>query len=250
MLSKKISWKSNEVSKIYVKSIEPTSDNEINLTKKLYHDPYFFSLIPNLTGQGILDIGCGNGYMLRELELQNTKCELIGTDFENMLDEVNLHPDSNIKYVPADSRKLPFPNEAFDIVISSLMFHWVDDIQSIAKEIYRILKKDGHFIVSNINPKTFHVGEWKNMDTEKPEYVVNKDISEEQQLEVYLNKTFGPLTYYMRPVSIYKQIFEENGFRNIKIHEPLLENTKILNEHPKLNKYKFHPLYLFTTGIK
>lgn len=250
MLNKIKSWDSNEISNIYVKSIAPTSDNEINLTKKLYHDPYFFSLIPKLTNQKILDIGCGNGYMLRELESQKTKCDLTGTDLKSMLEKVNSQTSSSIKFVPADSHKLPFPDEEFDIVTSSLMFHWVDGLSSIAKEIYRVLKKDGQFITSNINPRTFHVGDWKNIDTAKPEYVINKDIYKEQQFEVYLNKTVGPLTYYMRPALVYKQIFEETGFRNVLIHEPLLENERILKEYPKLTKYKFHPLYLFMTGNK
>jgi len=38
---------------------------------------------------------------------------------------------------------LPFPDATFDLVISSMAFHWVNDLPKLLKEIERILKPDG-----------------------------------------------------------------------------------------------------------
>ncbi|MBD3366019.1 methyltransferase domain-containing protein [candidate division WWE3 bacterium] len=247
-MSKK-SWEDKEVSQIYVKSIDPNSANEINLTKKLYHDPFFFSLLPDLTNKRILDIGCGDGYMLNKLSFICKNCNLVGMDLPNMLEETAIEKDA-IELIPADCHELPFENNSFDLVISSLMFHWVVDLSTIAKEMFRILKPGGTFVTSSINPNTFHVGYWENLDTDKPKYVLTKDITKERQFEVYLNKTVGPLTYYMRPIERYKQIFEQVGFNKVKTEEPLLKDDKVLGKYPELTKYSFYPLYLFTTGIK
>ncbi len=244
----KKSWQDKDVSEVYVKSIDPKSTNEINLTKKLYHDPFFLSLLPDLSNKKVLDIGCGDGYMLKALNKLYAGLELVGTDLPNMLEKNT--SEKNIEFVPADCQELPFANNSFDYVISSLMFHWVDNLERIAEEIYRVLKPKGMVITSNINPNTFHVGEWKNMDPAKPEYVLTKDITKEQQFDVYLNKTVGPLTYYMRPVNHYKETFEEVGFTNVKIHEPLLKDKEVLEQYPGLRKYAFYPLYLFITANK
>jgi ubiquinone/menaquinone biosynthesis C-methylase UbiE len=243
------SWKDKEVSEIYVNNIDPNSTNEINLTKKLYHDPYFFSLLPALDNKDILDIGCGDGYMLRKLKPNCRNCKLTGIDLPNMIEKTSIK-DQDINLISADCHDLPFKDESFDLVISSLMLHWVDELEIIAKEIFRVLKPKGDFVISHINPNTFHVGEWKNLNTDKPEYVLTKDANKEQQFEVYLNKTVGPLTYYMRPVYRYKEIFEQTGLKNVKTQEPFLKDKEILKTYPKLKKYSFYPLHLFLTGCK
>ena len=54
----------------------------------------------------------------------------------------------------------------------------------------------------------------------------------------------------MRPVEKYQEIFEQTGFENITVQEPLLKNKEVLEKYPKLKKYSFYPLYLFLTGFK
>lgn len=244
-------WQDADISISYINSVAENNNNEINITKRLYHDPFFFSLIPNLETKSILDIGCGNGYMLKTLREKCNDCVLTGTDLSSMIrSSKNKEKDLSIRFVPAVCHKLPFEDNSFDVVISSLMFHWVDHLKKICTEIYRVLKPGGNFISSNIHPNTFHVGKWINSNTKNPKYVLNKDISKPQQFEVYLNRTVGPLTYYMRPVRTYSRIFKETNFINLLSYEPLLNDGRILEKYPQLYKYNKYPLYLFLTGKK
>lgn len=49
---------------------------------------------------------------------------------------------------------LPFPDNSFDLVMSNLYLHWVNDLPKALKEIQRVLKPDGAFIASVLGGKT------------------------------------------------------------------------------------------------
>jgi NADH dehydrogenase [ubiquinone] 1 alpha subcomplex assembly factor 5 len=53
-----------------------------------------------------------------------------------------------------DSKPLPFPNDTFDLVISSASLHWVNQIPRLFKEVSRVLKPDGCFMFAVIGGTT------------------------------------------------------------------------------------------------
>jgi ubiquinone/menaquinone biosynthesis C-methylase UbiE len=243
-----LEWKNKKVIKAYVKSIKDGSKNEINITKKYYHDPFFYSLLSLKNNHTkILDVGCGNGYMLNYLKLQYPDNIFFGVDLQETLN--NIQNSKNINYIAAQSNKLPFKDNFFDLVFSSLLFHWIEDAYCSTKEIYRVLKPGKKTIVSLINPNIFHVGKWVCQGG-KVKYILEKDISKTQNIEVYINKTVGPIMYFMRPKKIYKKIFTDCGFKDIKLFEPTINEKNLLNIYPELNKYQKYPLYLFIAAKK
>jgi len=44
---------------------------------------------------------------------------------------------------PDENAPLPFPDGTFDLVISSMAFHWVNDLPKLLSEVERVLKPDG-----------------------------------------------------------------------------------------------------------
>ncbi|MEK6826172.1 MAG: class I SAM-dependent methyltransferase [Nanoarchaeota archaeon] len=101
----------------------------------------------------ILDAGCGTGSLAIELKKLNSRLVLYGIDADsNILDiakkkakEKNL----SIYYQQGVLEKLPFPNEYFDVVYSSLVLHHLGtrEKQEALNEIYRVLRKDGLFLL-------------------------------------------------------------------------------------------------------
>lgn len=57
------SWDDKGVAKNYIDSINPLQEREIQITKENYHDPIFYTLLPDLSHGTTLDVGCGNYYM-------------------------------------------------------------------------------------------------------------------------------------------------------------------------------------------
>jgi ubiquinone/menaquinone biosynthesis C-methylase UbiE len=95
----------------------------------------------------ILDIGCGNGALLRQL---SPKIQAgIGIDASTSLVELAAKRDSpagNITYHAVTGPVIPLHDHSVDVVISMLSFRYLD-WDPIMKEIERVLKKDGKLIV-------------------------------------------------------------------------------------------------------
>jgi len=52
----------------------------------------------------------------------------------------------NIQYVTGNAEKLPFPDEAFDNAVSTLIYCSVDNPEKALSEVYRVLKPGGKMI--------------------------------------------------------------------------------------------------------
>jgi ubiquinone/menaquinone biosynthesis C-methylase UbiE len=97
--------------------------------------------------QTVLDVGCGNGALLRELHDQIK--EGVGVDVsEDLLSWARKYNQeiNNLKFIRINGPELPFDDHSFDVVISMLSFRYLD-WDPIMKEIERILKKEGKLIV-------------------------------------------------------------------------------------------------------
>lgn len=53
-----------------------------------------------------------------------------------------------------DEEFLPFKEDSFDLVLSSLHMHWVNDLPSALSQVFRVLKPDGAFIASFLGGNT------------------------------------------------------------------------------------------------
>ncbi|ELR17109.1 methyltransferase domain containing protein [Acanthamoeba castellanii str. Neff] len=64
--------------------------------------------------------------------------------------------DSSLKpeRVVADEELIPFEEGTFDLVISNLALHWVNDLPGVLAQIRRVLKPDGLFLASMFGEET------------------------------------------------------------------------------------------------
>jgi ubiquinone/menaquinone biosynthesis C-methylase UbiE len=97
----------------------------------------------------ILDIGCGKGYLLYELQLILPNIEIWGIDISRYALE-NMHPEIKGTFYNQDARKkLIFENNSFDLCISINTLHNFDlpevvlalsEMQRLAKEKYLVVE--------------------------------------------------------------------------------------------------------------
>lgn len=101
-------------------------------------------------GDRILDLGCGTGYYLFLLSNLPVDLELVGLDNDKKaLDEAkNSMANKKIKFVYGDSHYLPFDKNSFDKIIASEVFEHLDDDNKALREIFKILKPGGIFVIS------------------------------------------------------------------------------------------------------
>ncbi|MDC0609514.1 malonyl-ACP O-methyltransferase BioC [Vibrio sp.] len=100
-----------------------------------------------LNGYRILDLGCGTGYLAKNLSARGAQVVCVDLS-EKMLAKAREQIDvENAEFICADAESLPLGDNQFDYVVSSLALQWCDDIAIPLKEAKRVLKVDGevHF---------------------------------------------------------------------------------------------------------
>lgn len=107
------------------------------------------------TGQKILDVGCGTGTLALMIKQAHPNTEVFGVDGDQkILGIAKQKSDSSEIKVNFDhglATKLPYPDNSFDRVFSSLMFHHLssEDKGLAFKEIYRVLKPNGQLFIAD-----------------------------------------------------------------------------------------------------
>jgi ubiquinone/menaquinone biosynthesis C-methylase UbiE len=114
----------------------------------------------------ILDVGCGTGRLLRQARPCFPAAELVGVDLAGqMVATAGAVTPTRlaVRYVHGRAECLPFPNEVFDLVLTTLSLrHWTDLSAGIA-EIGRVLAPGGVVILADVFPSTRRRGPARTM---------------------------------------------------------------------------------------
>lgn len=115
--------------------------------------PSIQAILPDLTDKKIVDLGCGFGWFARWARA-NGAGEVLGLDLsEKMIDRAKQETnDDEVEYQIADLDRVDLPEAVFDLVYSSLAFHYVEDFDDLVRRIYRTLRPQGHLVCSIEHP--------------------------------------------------------------------------------------------------
>ncbi len=108
----------------------------------------YFQLNALATPQVTVDLGCGTGYQLpklAEMSQQLVACDLSADMLAQAAKSVPA-----VTVLQGDAEKLPLANNSIDLLHSSLMIQWCDDITRPLNEISRVLKPGGVAVISTI----------------------------------------------------------------------------------------------------
>ncbi len=117
---------------------------------KTREDEYISKILSVLKPQmRLLDIGCGTAHIIQELAVCNNNPIFIGLEISPSMIKIanaNIMKMSRIDLVEGDGFRLPFPDTAFDIVITRLADYSL-------KEAYRVLRSNGYFFEYSLGPE-------------------------------------------------------------------------------------------------
>jgi ubiquinone/menaquinone biosynthesis C-methylase UbiE len=93
-----------------------------------------------------LDVGCGNGWVVRKIAEENNCKKAIGIDkSKNMILQANAKKKiSKEKYIHKSIESLRYKNK-FDFIFSMESLYYVDSIEIALEKIYKLLKHGGQF---------------------------------------------------------------------------------------------------------
>lgn len=112
-------------------------------------DPLILRYLQNYRGLTILDVGCGNGYLLRKLAHQAHM--VVGLDSSRKLLSIARRNTVGLKNLSLDqgdiTKTLPYANATFHTVIANMVLQYVPKLEKFAQESARVLKDGGNLIV-------------------------------------------------------------------------------------------------------
>ena len=104
-------------------------------------------------GERVLDVGTGHGRLVAEIARRRPGLEVIGIDpSEDMLVRARSRTSglANARTVLASAEDLPFEDESFGAIVSSLSsHHWVDAVEALAEQT-RVLRPGGRLWVLDL----------------------------------------------------------------------------------------------------
>lgn len=131
-----------------------------------YKDPDFFSEgrysylrkrcdwikkeLPVLIYGKILDVGCGDGFLLAQLKISIPSLELFGTDISKRGCKLSIKQGIKAKIGDLNYR-IPFESDKFDFIIGHEIIEHLWNTDKFLSECYRCLKKGGFLILTTPN---------------------------------------------------------------------------------------------------
>ena len=113
----------------------------------------FVELLGDVQGKRMLDLGCGGGHLAFYLA-EAGAAEVIGIDLSaQMLDIARTqHAHPRISYRQMSMEQADFPSASFDLVVSSLALHYVNDYAGLVGRIAQWLVPGGALVFSTEHP--------------------------------------------------------------------------------------------------
>lgn len=225
--------------------------NPISLNN-IVEKPTMLSLLPDLKGKKLLDLGCGTGEHLA-LYLEHGADFVVGMDLsEAMLTQAaqNLsqkRPRFSL-YQSSMEQLNALPENDFDIITSSFAFHYVQDFPKLLADIKAKLKPNGTLVFSQEHPivTAYKGGErWeKNTQKEQVAYRLNFYRDEGERDRTWFKQPFK--TYHRTTATIINQLIEA-GFQIEKVAEPMLAEQP--EWHAEFKDLQHRPVLLFIRAI-
>ncbi len=214
----------------------------------ILEQPVIRSLAGDLMGKTVLDIGCGFGDFCR-YAIAKGAVSVVGLDpSQNMIREATKETDdSRLHYHCAPVETYEAKNGQFDLIVSSLAFHYVENFSQVVQKLYRWLKPKARLIFSVEHPIcTANPTARQGQDEEGPFHPVY-DYRDEKSFE----QTWfveGVIKYH-RTVSTYLNTLLITGFCIDQVLEPMPTDQQI-KARPAFSIHKIRPPLLVITASK
>lgn len=110
------------------------------------------SMLPEFKDKRVLDLGCGFGWHC-QYAMEHGAKTVTGVDIsQKMLMTAREKTNHKICYIQMPIEDISFDENTFDIVMSSLAFHYIESFQLIADKVFHCLADGGDFIFSVEHP--------------------------------------------------------------------------------------------------
>lgn len=179
------------------------------------------TLLPDFTGKRVLDLGCGYGWHCI-YAMEQGAASVTGVDLSERMLEVarakTIFPQ--VQYLCMPIEDISFEEGSFDIVISSLAFHYIESFTDVVKKVNACLGLGGDFIFSVEHPvfTAYGTQDWYYGENgEILHFPVDNYFYEGKRQAHFLQEE---VVKYHRTLTNYVDSLLTNGFELLRLVEP------------------------------
>lgn len=216
-------------------------NNENDMAYNIYYErPGIISLLSDVENKSVLDIGCAAGFFSKWVLDNGGKVTAV--DYSDaMVEKTKLLTENKADVFKADIKEpMTFLEDgSFDVVIASLVLHYVKDMATVLKELHKKMKKGGQLVLSVHHPfMDFALFECD--DYFKTELLQDKWTKGGKTIEV---------EFYRRPLSELMNALCESGFVIQKVSEPMPDKRLKEISSKAYERLTTQPHFLFVKAI-
>lgn len=206
-------------------------------------------LLPDFEGRTVLDLGCGYGWHCK-YAAEHGAAVVLGTDISRKMLEkarqINAAPQ--IEYRRGAMEDLRFTDASFDVVLSSLAFHYVRDFTPLVQRISGWLRSGGSFVFSVEHPvfTAYGTQDWfYDKNGKILHFPVDNYYYEGIREAVFLGEK---VTKYHRTLTTYLDTLLQNGFllRHVVEPQPPAEMLHLEGMKDEMRR----PMMLLVSAVK
>lgn len=207
----------------------------------------FRALLPDARDMKVLDLGCGYGWHAKFLVDNGATCVHAIDASSKMIEKAkSINADKHIDYRQEDIETIDFGGP-YNLAISSLVFHYIEDIGSLFQRVYDALDDDGQFIFTVEHPIfTSHKSQDFIYESGVPKFFPVDDYFMEGIRETEFLGT--KVKKYHHTMTSYFEALVGAGFTVEKLIEPTPPESMM--EIPAMKNELRRPMMLIFKAIK
>lgn len=207
-------------------------------------------MLPDFKGKRVLDLGCGFGWHC-QYAVEHGASFVVGVDLSEKMLKVASERNSSslIEYKCMAVEDFDFLPNSFDVVISSLTFHYIESFDVICSNVNRCLSQNGIFVFSVEHPiftasgnQDWHYDKQGNRQHWSVDNYFNEGIRKTSFLGEDVMKYHKTLTTYINGLI-------KSGFEILELVEPQPQE-ELLESMPEMKDELRRPMMLIISARK
>lgn len=210
--------------------------------------PVLLEMIGDVANRNILDLGCGDAAFGKELLAMgcHSYCGVEGS--KNMFDAAQrMLAGTKGQVIQATLQSWDYPSEAFDLVLSRLVLHYIQDVEALFRQVYQALTPAGRFIFSVEHPVITSSDQvWQGAGP-RQNWVVDNYFDTGERITSWMN---GQVIKYHRTIENYFMGLQGAGFRVESLREAEPQRQHFASDDATYQRRRRIPLFLMLSGQK
>ncbi len=207
------------------------------------------AMLPDFQGKRVLDLGCGYGWHC-QYAIEHGAKSVIGVDLsDKMLAVAREKTAKDIQYLCQPIEDAEFLEGSFEVVVSSLAFHYLESFEDIAAKVFQWLTDKGDFVFSVEHPIFTAQGtqDWyRDAEGTILHFPVDKYFYEGQREANFLGET---VIKYHKTITTYLNALLKSGFMVTGLVEPQ-PSEEMLNTIEGMKDELRRPMMLIISARK